>query len=112
MTAPPRDVHRAIEAVARHSYGRLVAYLASRTGDVAGAEDALGDALLAALTKWSNDGVPSSPEAWLLTTARNRLIDRSRHHRVRERVHEGVYNAADRRVARARRRSHASRPVS
>ena len=94
MTAAPRDVHRAIEAVARHSYGRLVAYLASRTGDVAGAEDALGDALLAALTKWSNDGVPSSPEAWLLTTARNRLIDRSRHHRVRERVHEGVYNAA------------------
>ncbi len=94
MTAQPRDVHRAIEAVARHSYGRLVAYLASRTGDVAGAEDALGDALLAALTKWSSDGVPSSPEAWLLTTARNRLIDRNRHHRVRERVHEGVYNAA------------------
>lgn len=94
MTAQPRDVHRAIEAVARHSYGRLVAYLASRTGDVAGAEDALGDALVAALTRWSSDGVPSSPEAWLLTTARNRLIDRNRHHRVRERVHEGVYNAA------------------
>jgi RNA polymerase sigma-70 factor (ECF subfamily) len=94
MTAQPRQVHRAIEAVARHSYGRLVAYLAARTGDVTGAEDALGDALLAALTKWSSDGVPSSPEAWLLTTARNRLIDRKRHQRVRERVHEGVYNAA------------------
>jgi predicted RNA polymerase sigma factor len=94
MTEPRGDVHRAIEAVARHSYGRLVAYLASRTGDVAGAEDALGDALVAALTRWSNDGVPTSPEAWLLTTARNRLIDRNRHERVRERVHDGVYNAA------------------
>jgi len=94
MTKPQRDVHRAIEAVARHSYGRLVAYLASRTGDVAGAEDALGDALVAALTKWSSDGVPTSPEAWLLTTARNRLIDRSRHERVRDRVHERVYDTA------------------
>jgi RNA polymerase sigma-70 factor (ECF subfamily) len=87
MTDPRGDVHRAIEAVARHSYGRLVAYLASRTNDVAGAEDALSDALVAALTKWPSDGVPKSPEAWLLTAARNRLIDRSRHHRVRERVH-------------------------
>jgi|KBSSwiStaDraftv2_1062776.scaffolds.fasta_scaffold25506_8 predicted RNA polymerase sigma factor len=92
MTDPRRDAHRAIEAVARHSYGRLVAYLASRTHDVAGAEDALGDALVAALTKWPSDGVPNSPEAWLLTTARNRLIDRNRHHRVRERVRERVHN--------------------
>ncbi len=92
MTDPRGDVHRAIEAVARHSYGRLVAYLASRTNDVAGAEDALSDALVAALTKWPSDGVPKSPEAWLLTTARNRLIDRSRHHRVRERVRERVHN--------------------
>jgi RNA polymerase sigma-70 factor (ECF subfamily) len=92
MTDPRRDAHRAIEAVARHSYGRLVAYLASRTHDVAGAEDALGDALVAALTKWPSDGVPNSPEAWLLTSARNRLIDRNRHHRVRERVRERVHN--------------------
>jgi predicted RNA polymerase sigma factor len=46
---------------------------------VAGAEDALSDALVAALTAWPRDGVPRSPEAWLLTTARNRLIDRVRH---------------------------------
>jgi RNA polymerase sigma-70 factor (ECF subfamily) len=73
---------RAVEGVARQSYGRLVAYLAARTRDVAAAEDALGDALSAALTTWPRDGVPRSPEAWLLTTARNRLIDSARHVRV------------------------------
>jgi len=44
--------HAVIEAVARHSYGRLVAYLAARSGDVAGAEDALSDAFGAALQRW------------------------------------------------------------
>jgi RNA polymerase sigma-70 factor (ECF subfamily) len=75
-------VHRAIESIARHSYGRLIANLAARTGDVAGAEDALSDALLAALKSWSKDGVPNSPQAWLLTAARRRLIDQHRHRRV------------------------------
>ena len=72
-----------IEAVARESYGRLIAYLAARTRDVAGAEDALGEALLAALETWPRDGVPQKPEAWLLAAARRRLIDRARHERVR-----------------------------
>src|SRR3974390_1353477 len=75
-------VHRTIERVARESYGRLVAYLSSHTRDVAGAEDALGDALIAALTIWPRDGVPRNPEAWLLTTARHSLIDFIRHQRV------------------------------
>lgn len=77
------DVHGAIEAIARESYGRLVAYLAARTRDVAGAEDALSEALLAALETWPRDGVPQTPGAWLLATARRRLIDRARHERVR-----------------------------
>jgi predicted RNA polymerase sigma factor len=76
------STHRAIERVARESYGRLVAYLSSRTRDVASAEDALGDALIAALTAWPRDGVPQKPEGWLLTTARHSLIDRARHQRV------------------------------
>ena len=63
----------------RESYGRLIAYLSARTRDVAGAEDALNEALLAALETWQRDGVPQKPEAWLLTTARRRLIDRARH---------------------------------
>ena len=76
------ETHRAIELVARQSYGRLVAYLSARTRDVAGAEDALSEALIAALTAWPRDGLPKSPEAWLLTTARNRLIDRVRHRQM------------------------------
>ena len=77
------DVHRTIEAVARESYGRLVAYLSARTRDLAGAEDALGEALLAALTAWQRDGVPQKPQAWLLKASRHRLIDRIRHEQVR-----------------------------
>ena len=76
------DVHRTIERVARESYGRLVAYLSSHTRDVAGAEDGLGEALVAALRVWPRDGVPQNPEAWLLTTARRSLIDFIRHQQV------------------------------
>lgn len=77
------EVHQTIEKVARTSYGRLVAYMAARTRDVAAAEDALSTALLAALSTWPRDGLPQKPEAWLLTTARRRLIDQVRHERVR-----------------------------
>jgi RNA polymerase sigma-70 factor (ECF subfamily) len=74
----------AVEAAARQYYGRLVAYLSARTRDVAGAEDALSEALLAALNTWPRDGVPQSPEAWLLTAARRRLVDRARHEQMRD----------------------------
>jgi len=76
------NTHRTIERVARESYGRLVAYLSSHTRDVASAEDALSNALVAALTAWPRDGVPQNPEAWLLTTARHSLIDHIRHQQV------------------------------
>jgi len=65
----------AAEAAARRSYGKLVAILAARTGDVAGAEDALSEAFGAALGDWPARGVPDNAEAWLLTVARRRLID-------------------------------------
>src|SRR3984893_8445073 len=80
--AGQESTHRTIERVARESYGRLVAYLSSHTRDVASAEDALSMALVAALTTWPRDGVPQSPEAWLLTTARHSLIDLVRHQQV------------------------------
>ncbi|HVU35100.1 MAG TPA: DUF6596 domain-containing protein [Opitutaceae bacterium] len=73
-----------IETVVRASYGRLVAYLAARSGDVAGAEDALSEAFAAALRRWPVDGVPVKPEAWLLHAARNRQIDAARHRRVEQ----------------------------
>jgi RNA polymerase sigma-70 factor (ECF subfamily) len=66
---------RAAERVARERYGRLVAFLAARTRDVAGAEDALGEAFAAALRVWPRDGVPANPDAWLLTAARRRQTD-------------------------------------
>jgi RNA polymerase sigma-70 factor (ECF subfamily) len=72
----------AAAAVARDSYGRLIAYLAARSHDIAAAEDALGDAFAAALAHWPADGIPRAPEAWLLTTARRRLHDRWRHGQV------------------------------
>ena len=75
--------HDAIEAVARDSYGRLVAYLALRTGDIADAQDALSEALVSALENWPTNGVPNKPEAWLLHVARNRLIDASRREQTR-----------------------------
>jgi RNA polymerase sigma-70 factor (ECF subfamily) len=73
----------AVETVVRASYGRLVAYLAARSRDVAGAEDALSEALRAALATWPRDGVPEKPEAWLLAAARRKLIDAGRHRQVR-----------------------------
>src|SRR5207245_6248650 len=77
-----RDAGKAAELAARVSYGRLLAYLAARWRDVARAEDALGDALLAALETWPRTGVPDKPEAWLLTAARRRLVDGARDARV------------------------------
>ena len=65
-------------AVARRSYGKLVALLAVRTRDVAAAEDALSEAFTAALADWPVNGCPSNPEAWLLTVARRRTIDAAR----------------------------------
>ena len=76
------DAHQAAELAARASYGRLVAYLASRWRDLARAEDALGDSLVAALETWPRTGVPGKPEAWLLTAARRHLVDGARHTKV------------------------------
>jgi predicted RNA polymerase sigma factor len=76
------DARRAVEQAARDSYGRLIAFLAARSRDVAGAEDALSDAFHAALEAWPRTGVPGKPEAWLLTVARRRLSDGARHARV------------------------------
>jgi len=67
-----------IEREARTAYGRLVALLAARSGDLAGAQDALSDALVAALERWPVDGLPGNPQAWLLTVARRRSIDDAR----------------------------------
>jgi predicted RNA polymerase sigma factor len=63
------------EEVARVSYGRLLAIVAGRSGDIELAEDALGDAFAQALRTWPERGVPANPEGWLVTVAGNRLRD-------------------------------------
>jgi len=66
------------EEVARKSYGRLLAVLAARTGDIPAAEDALSDAFERALRTWPERGIPDNPEGWLVTVAKNRWLDEMR----------------------------------
>lgn len=90
-----KAVDRAVEDVVRTSYGRLVALLAVRTGDLAAAEDALSDALVAALRTWPERGVPRSPEAWMLTAARRSLIGTHRRHETARRAAPALTLLAD-----------------
>ncbi|WP_372501739.1 sigma factor [Tistrella mobilis] len=82
MTGPDA-AHRAVEAAARHSRARLVAFLAARFRDLAAAEDAVADAFRIALDLWPRQGVPQAPEAWLATVARRRITRGLRHGAVR-----------------------------
>ena len=66
------------EAVARRSYGKLVALLAARTRDLAQAEDALAEAFASALADWPVNGCPAKPEAWLIAVARRKIVDAAR----------------------------------
>ncbi len=76
--------------VARESYGKLVAFLAARDRDIPGAEDALSEALAAALTDWPKRGVPANPEGWLAVAARRRRIDATRRRRGAEEASEAL----------------------
>lgn len=74
MTADKSDIDR----VFREEYGRAVAVLVRRFGDIDLAEEAVQDAFTIALSRWSSSGVPPSPAGWIIATARNRAIDRLR----------------------------------
>ena len=89
------------DAVARRSYGKLVAYLAARTRDVAGAEDALSEAFASALTDWPVKGCPANPEGWLLTVARRKMIDAGRRRRTGEEAAGDVQMLAEELLAAA-----------
>lgn len=86
---------RTAEMVARRSYGKLVAFLAARTRDVASAEDALADAFASALEDWSRNGCPENPEAWLLTVARRKTIDSVRRRETRDAAEPELKRIAD-----------------
>lgn len=74
----PLNAGRAAERVARSSYGRLVPILAARNRDIAAAEDAVSEALVAPIGTWPERGVPDNPDARLITAARNRQKNRLR----------------------------------
>jgi predicted RNA polymerase sigma factor len=87
MASPEGDAARkTADAVARRSYGKLVAFLAARTRDVTAAEDALSEAFASALADWPVNGCPRNPEGWLLTVARRKLIDGVRRRQTGEAV--------------------------
>ncbi|HEU4800031.1 MAG TPA: RNA polymerase sigma factor [Gemmatimonadales bacterium] len=81
------DTHRAIDAVWRMESARLIAGLARLVRDVGVAEDLAQDALVIALEKWPDSGVPDNPGAWLMATAKHRAIDHLRRNRRLETKH-------------------------
>jgi len=80
----------AVERVFREEYGRLIASLVRRFGDIDIAEEAAGEALVTALERWPEFGVPPNPGGWLTTTAGNRAIDRIRRERKRDAKHQAA----------------------
>ncbi|MDC9825553.1 sigma factor [Devosia sp. ZB163] len=95
MRQEGNEAARTAERVARESYGRLVAFLAARTRDVASAEDALAEAFATALRTWPGEGVPDNPDAWLLTVARRRQTDALRRRATRQAGEEHLMMMAD-----------------
>ena len=89
------DVRGAIDAVWRIESARLIAGLARFTGDVGLAEDLAQDALVAALEKWPETGVPDKPGAWLMTTAKNKALDQLRRGKMQDRKHQMVGHELD-----------------
>src|ERR671936_2097857 len=79
-----QGAEEAVERVFREEYGRLIASLVRRFGDIDLAEEAAGEALVAALERWPDSGVPANPGGWLTTTAGNRAIDRIRRENQRD----------------------------
>src|SRR3954447_22628461 len=80
----------AVERAFREEYGRLIASLVRRFGDIDLAEEAASEALVAALERWSESGVPPNPGGWLTTTAGNRAIDRIRREKQRDAKHQAA----------------------
>jgi RNA polymerase sigma-70 factor (ECF subfamily) len=90
-----RDDAAAVERVFREEYGRLIASLVRRFGDIDIAEEAAGEALVTALEKWPESGVPPNPGGWLTTTAGNRAIDRIRREKQRDIKHQAAIMVYD-----------------
>ncbi|PZG07117.1 RNA polymerase subunit sigma-24 [Micromonospora craterilacus] len=90
-----KDATAAVERVFREEYGRLIASLARRFGDIGIAEEAAGEALVAALERWPEFGIPANPGGWLTTVAGNRAIDRIRRENQRDAKHQAAFMSYD-----------------
>jgi RNA polymerase sigma-70 factor (ECF subfamily) len=86
-----QDTTEAVARVFREEYGRLIASLARRFGDIDIAQEAAGEALVAALERWPKSGVPPNPGGWLTITAGNRAIDRIRREKQRDSKHQAAF---------------------
>jgi RNA polymerase sigma factor (sigma-70 family) len=89
------DTHRAIETVWRIESAKLIAGLTRMVGDISHAEDLAQDALVAALERWPETGIPDNPGAWLMATAKHRAIDGFRRNKLLDRKHEELAYDAD-----------------
>jgi RNA polymerase sigma factor (sigma-70 family) len=84
------DIHRTIDTVWRMESPRLIAGLVRMVRDVGLAEELAQDALVVALERWPDNGVPDNPGAWLMATAKHRAIDRLRRSKLQQRKHEEI----------------------
>jgi len=86
----PTDTHRTIDAIWRIESPKLIAALTRVVRDVAIAEDLAQDALVTALERWPESGIPENPGAWLMGTAKHRAIDLFRRRAMADRKHEDL----------------------
>lgn len=94
MSLPPAAV--AVASAVRESYSKLITYLAVRSGgDLAGAEDALSEAFLAAMRQWPESGIPKNPNAWLLQIARRNLVDGQRRSQTHRKMENAISHAIE-----------------
>lgn len=95
LSPRPMETYDTVQQMARECYSRLLAVVVARTWDLALAEDALSEAFQAALCHWPKEGVPRSPEAWLVAVAKRRLVDEHRHRATIEAADPDLRRAAE-----------------
>lgn len=92
------DIHAAIDAIWRIESPKIIAYLTRMVRDIDLAEDLAQDALIAALERWPNDGIPDNPGGWLMTTAKRKALDLLRRNKVRDHKYEQLGRDMDSRI--------------
>lgn len=92
------DTHAAIDAIWRIESSKIIAYLTRMVRDISLAEDLAQDALIAALERWPNDGIPDNPGGWLMTASKRKALDLLRRNKVRDQKYEQLGRDMDSRI--------------